>query len=45
MGYETKVILKAVIAILKGNTKEDALKIITDMANAESIVIQESEGE
>ena len=39
MGYETKVILKAVIKILQNSkTLEEAIKEIKDIANAEEVV-------
>ena len=44
MGYETKVILKAIIRILKSsNSLEEAIEAVIDIANAEGIVEQTKE--
>jgi hypothetical protein len=40
MGYETKVILRAVADIIRtSKTLEEALKRVAEMANAEGVVV------
>jgi len=40
MSYETKVILKAVISLMKRSKDlDEAIRLVTDVANAEDVII------
>ena len=40
-GYETKVILKAIVSLLKrAKDLDEAIQLITDIANAEDVIIE-----
>ena len=41
MGYETKVILKAIVSLLKrAKDLDEAIQLVTDIANAEDVIIE-----
>ena len=41
MGYETKVILKAIVSIMKrAKDLDEAIRLVTDIANAEDVIIE-----
>ncbi|MCL2351361.1 MAG: hypothetical protein FWC55_02395 [Firmicutes bacterium] len=40
MGYETKVILKAIVHLMKRSKDlDEAIRLVTDIANAEDVII------
>jgi len=41
VGYETKVILKAVVSLMRRSKDlEEAIQLVTDIANAEDVIIE-----
>ena len=44
MGYETKVILKAIITVMKRcENLDEAIKAVTDIANAEEVILEKDD--